>query len=81
MPRRCGSRVHLPFAAKCQVREGQKIVERTFVYRAHGVNEVRKKALTKLSVVRVLGISRITEDEYDVLMASKRYPDGLPPAD
>jgi hypothetical protein len=82
VPTRKGVRVHRAFAAKCEVRVDGKLQQKIFAYRAHAECEIRKKAMFKLSVVRVLSVTEITEAEYDRLIKSKRFPEGLTsPAD
>jgi len=80
MPGRSGVRVHKPFVALCQVRVNGQVEQHTFAYRAHSEHEVRKKAMLKLSVIRVISAMEVDEAEYDLLINSKRFPDGLPTA-
>ncbi len=79
MPRRKGVRTHKAFAVDCDIREEGKIVKRTLAYRAHAESEVRKKTEHRLAIIRVHDIREIDEAEYDKLMQSKKFPNGLKP--
>ena len=74
---RKGTRIHKAFAADCDIRVEGKVTRQKLAYRGHAESEVRKKISHRLTIVKVYSVTEITEAEYDELMQSKKFPEGL----